>query len=187
MQQSRLQKYMLPIIALIVIVLVGVGVFVGKQLNASTTLADQNTQAPAIQEQLPINKTFSFPVNDSNGQKVTDISYTITSVDKQDQVIIKGQRASAVSGRTFFIINIKLTNTSSQTIQLNSRDYIRITAGKNSELYAADMYNDPIVVQPLSTEYTRLGFPIDSSEKQVTLHVGELSGQKTNIPVIFSK
>lgn len=185
--RSQFKKYLIPIIGIVGIILVSIGIFVGKQINSPTTLADQNTQAPAIEEQIPINKVFSFPVNDSTGKKVTDISYTITFVDKQDQVIIKGQRASAVQGRTFFIVNIKLTNLSSQTIQLNSRDYIRITTGKNNELFAADLYNDPIIIQPISTEYTRLGFPVDSNEKHIVLHVGELSGQKTDIPVSFGK
>ncbi len=116
---------------------------------------------------------------------MTSIGYAILSANKQNQVIIKGQKAYAVSGRTFLIINLKLTNSSSQTIQLNSKDYIRLSIGNSKELLAADLHNDPIVVQPISTEYTKLGFPVNVDENHFVLHVGQLNGPKTDIPLNF--
>ncbi len=167
------------------ILLIVIGVFIGRQFLPNTFLANDATQSPTIQAQQVVNKTFSFPVTDSNDNPITNIAYTITSVDKQNQVIIKGQRANAVAGRTFFLVNLKLTNTSSQPIQLNSRDYVRISTGNGKELYAPEMYNDPIIIQPISTEYTHIGFPIDSTEKNITLHIGQLTGPKTDIPITF--
>lgn len=162
----------------------GVGFFAGSK-STKTALSD-NTKAPVILAQAAVNKQFSFPVVDKDGQKVTDISYNITSVDKQNEIIVKGQRAQAVSGRTFFIINIKLVNSSHQTIQLNARDYIRISTGNSHDLLAADIHNDPVIVQPVSTEYTRIGFPINSDENHITLHVGQINGDKTDIPITLT-
>ncbi len=179
-----MKKAKMGILGAIVLLFLGVSIVVGRQFLFGSA-ADSSTQSPAILAQQSVNKTFSFPVADSTGQQATTIAYTIVSVDKQNQVIIKGQRASAVTGRTFFIVNLKLTNTSSQTIQLNSRDYVRISVDNQNELFAAEMYNDPIIVQPISTEYTHIGFPIDSTQNTLTLHVGQLSGPKTDIPIHF--
>lgn len=176
----------------IILGIAAVAIFAGAFILGRTTApqnnsASETTKAPAILAEKSINKTFSFPVVNSQGAKVTDVTYTIISVDKQNEIIINGQRAFAVAGRTFFIINIKITNNSNQTVQLQSRDYIRISSDKNTELQAADIHNDPIVIQPISTENTRLGFPIDANAKSFTLHVGELNGQKTDLPVTFTQ
>ena len=169
------------------IILFITGFFVGRQTTPNTTLASATVQAPTIQAKQNIQKTFQFPVADASGKTITTISYTIDNADKQNQVIIQGQRAYAVAGKTFLILNIRLTNSSDQTVQINARDYIRVSLGKSSELLAADMYSDPIIIQPISTETTKLGFPIDVHETNVILHVGELKGSKTNIPVTFSQ
>lgn len=172
---------------LIAAALVYTGFYIGSHSN-SFALPNTDTAAnPAILQTVNINRQFSFPVFDDKGQKVTDISYVITSADKQNEIIIKGQRAEAIEGKTFFIINLSLVNSSNQTIQLNTRDYIRLSVGISKDLLASDIHNDPVIVQPISTVYTRLGFPIAADTKQVTLHVGELTGQKTDIPITFTR
>lgn len=170
---------------MLALVLVGIGFFLGSRNNPQASATDDTTHAPVILKEVTVNKSFSFPVVDTNGQKVTDITYSISSVDKQNEIIVKGERAKTVQGRTFFIVNLKLLNTSDKTIQLNTRDYIRISVGNAKDLLAADIHNDPVVIQPIATVYTRLGFPIDANETHVTLHVGQLTGSKTDIPVTF--
>lgn len=169
------------------IILFTIGFFVGRQIAPNTTLASTTLQAPTVQAQQNIQKNFQFPVDDASGKTITTIAYTVETADKQNQVIIQGQRAYAVAGKTFLILNIKLTNPSDQTVQINARNYIRISIGKNNELLAADMYSDPIIIQPISTETTKLGFPIDVHERNITLHVGELKGPKTDIAATFSQ
>lgn len=171
----------------IAVSLVYVGFYIGSHTNSfALPLTDTVTNPPILQT-IQINKRFSFPVLDSQGKRVADISYIITSVDKQGEIIIKGERAQAVEGRTFFIINLSLVNSSDQTIQLNTRDYVRLTVGNSKDFLASDIHNDPVIVQPISTVYTRLGFPIPSSAKQLTIHVGQLTGPKTDIPITFTR
>lgn len=171
----------------IALIIFGLGFVIGKNTTASPDALAQTTEAPTIKQEATINKSFTFPVFNKDGQKATDISYAIHSVDTQDQIIIKGQRAYAVAGRTFLIVNIGITNSSNQTVQLQSRDYVRLSTPQDKNLLAADIHNDPIVIQPISTENTRLGFPIDTNTKSIILHVGEINGSKTDIPVTFTR
>ncbi len=132
-----------------------------------------------------INKDFSFPVRDDKGDVITQVTYTIQSLDLQDQIILQGQKADAVAGRTFLILNLKIGNPSTQSMQLNSRDFIRISLDNHPELLAPEIHNDPVTIQPISTKYTRIGLPVNDTIKDVKLHVGEINGQKTviNIPL----
>lgn len=111
----------------------------------------------------------------------------LTSAELQDEIVIKGQKANAVKGKEFLIINLKLTNNYSKTIQINTRDYIRLSVNKSDEKLAADIHNDPVEVQAISTKYTRLGFPIDETDKNLTLYVGEINGKKESITLNLKK
>lgn len=168
------------------ILLFFLGFLTGRQIFPSTTVTSENLAAPTIQAQTTINKTFQFPITNSTGTTVTNLTYTLKQADKQNQVIIQGQRAYAVAGKTFLILTIKLTNPSNKTIQMNTRDYVRLVLPGNKDLLAPDMYNDPVVIQPISTEYAMLGFSIPQTTTRVTLQIGELSAAKTIIPIQFS-
>lgn len=176
-QKSRIYIFMLGIALVIALV--------------STFYFGRTSQLPIQQAatgedwQKQINQSFSFPVKDTNGNTITSITYTISNVTLQNQIIIQGQPAQAVVGKTFFIINLKLINSSNQTVQMNTRDYIRLKTDTSNDLLAPDIHNDPVQVQAISTKYTRLGFPIDSKTKKLTLFIGEITGTKTQIPINF--
>jgi len=77
------------------------------------------------------------------------------------------------------VIKLKIINTYKQAIQVNARDYIRLTVNKNnSDKFAADIHSDPVEVQPDSTKQSRLGFPINEDDKNIILFIGELNGKK---------
>jgi hypothetical protein len=99
----------------------------------------------------------------------------------RDEIIVKGKQATAIKGRTFLIVNLKITNDFDKTITINTRDYVRLTVNKNSEKLAPDIHNDPVEIQADSTKYTRVGFPIDDTDKDLTLTVGEINGPKQTI------
>lgn len=150
--------------------------------TAASVLGSDNkvaVEGPVAQQTL--NKTFTFPLRDAAGKKVSDLKYEIQNAELRNEIIVKGQKASAVEGRTFLILNLKITNSYDKSIQLNSKDYVRLTVGSSPEKLAADIHNDPVDVQAISTKYTRLGFPINDNEKSLTLQVGEISGPKETI------
>lgn len=133
-----------------------------------------------------INKDFSFPLKDNNNVDISKINYTVENAQLLDEIIIKGQKALAVEGKTFLIINLKLTNDFNQPIQINTRDYIRLVIdGKEKDLLAPDIHNDPVEVQPISSKFTRVGFPINENYKKLELKVGEISKDKKNIELKF--
>lgn len=171
------KKLVLIIIGIVIFILAFVMGRFSTGPTSSTAIVSPPTQLKTL------NKDFIFPIKDQNDKQISTMTYTIINVETQKDIIVAGQPAHAVNGRTFLVINLKISNPSPQSIQLNSRDFVRVSINKNDEMLAPDIYNDPITVQAISTAYTRLGLAIDDNTHQVTLHVGEINGPKTDIPI----
>ncbi len=149
--------------------------------STSTTNKQMTVVKPLAQEML--DKTFNFPLKDATSKVVSKFQYEIQSAELDNQIIIKGQVATAVQGRTFLILNLKITNSFNKDVQLNTRDYVRLVVDNSTDRLAADIHNDPVDVQAISTKYTRIGFPIDSDAKSLKLEVGEIDGTKQTMPL----
>lgn len=129
-----------------------------------------------------ISRGFAFPIRNGDGEEVSTIVYHIEKAELLDEIIVKGQRATAIKGRIFLIITLKITNEYSQAIEIDTRDYLRLSVNENEEeLLAPDIHNDPVEVQAISTKFSRLGFPINDSDKNLVLRVGEISEDKEKI------
>lgn len=140
--------------------------------------------ASASQE---INREFTFPLRDSSGEEVSQLKYMIEKAELRDEIIVKGQRANSVRGRTFLIVNLKISNEFNKPININTRDYIRLSVnGDEAEWLAPDVHNDPVEVQAISTKYTRVGFPINTVDTKLILRVGEIDGEKQLIELSFN-
>lgn len=176
----------LGVIVVIVIILAVLALRKGSQgSSAPSTSANGQVDIQKAKATKTLNQTFSFPLKDDTGKVVSSISYTIQSIELRDQIIVKGEAATAVKGRTFAIINLKMTNNYTKSVQINARDYVRLIIDGSSEKLAADIHNDPVEVQAISTKYTRIGFPIDDSVKKFTLQVGEITGSKKDVKISF--
>lgn len=150
--------------------------------------AEANTPAPAVSNQLsiepptaesPINRDFTFNIQNDNGVDQGQIKYTLETAELRNEIVLKGQTATAVQGRTFLIINLKLKNDTNHTITVNTRDFVRLSVNNNTNQWLApDIYNDPVDVQPISTKITRIGFAIADTDKSFKLQVGEIDGKK---------
>ncbi len=178
----------IPFIVVGIVVIIFAGVLVGKLAKNHGTAqvagtATQNSQANVAKPiaQQTLNRTFDYPLKDATGKVVSKFNYEIVSAEEDNQVIIKGQMATAVQGKTFLILNLKITNNFNKDVQLNTRDYVRLIVGGSTDKLAADVHNDPVDVQAISTKYTRLGFPIDATAKDLKLEVGEIDGPKQTI------
>lgn len=133
-----------------------------------------------------IDREFSFPIKDAKGKKIDSFSYVLQDAELRDEIIVKGKRATAVEGRMFLIINLKITNGTQNGLQINTRDYVRLSVNNDtSEWLAAEIHNDPVEVQAISTKYTRIGFPIDKGDINYTIQVGEINGVKEQIKLDF--
>ncbi len=102
-----------------------------------------------------------------------------------NQIIIKGQRATAVVGRQFLIINLKLVNDSNKSLFLNTRNYVRVQPQGSSDKLAPEIHNDTVEIQPSSTKITRIGLPVNKEVNEFTIFIGELEGDKEEIAIKF--
>lgn len=129
-----------------------------------------------------VNFNFSFPLKDSNKETVSEVKVTIESAELRDEIIVKGKKATSVKGRTFLVLNIKVKNEYDQAIEVNTRNYIRLSVnGNEDEWLAPDIHNDPLEVQAISTKMTRMGFPVNESDKDFVLQIGEITGDKQKV------
>lgn len=142
---------------------------------------DEKVQLAKPKATQVLNKEFQFSLKDENGKEVSKIRYILESVEIRDELIVKGKRARAVEGRTFLVLKLKIVNDFKQSIKVNARDYVRLTLNDGKDRFAADIHNDPVEVQADSTKQTRLAFPINENDKNLVLHIGELTGKKESI------
>lgn len=150
--------------------------------NNNNASSNNRPLAPVALKTEEIKKEFSFPIRDEKGKELSKMKYEVQKASIQDEILVKGQRARAVEGRVFLILDIKISNSFDQGLQINSKDYVRlIIDGNKEELIAADIHNDPVEVQAISTKTTRIGFPIDEADKNLEIQVGEINGKKETI------
>lgn len=191
LRRDRLPKNYLQIV--IVLLLLGVAFFAGARFApqgsslGSLSSLDERASAPAPIATDNLNKKFEFPLKDETGKEVAKISYVLESANLQDAFIYQGKTATAVKGRTFLILNLKITNPYTKSININARDYIRIKLNNSSEQLAPDIHNDPVEIQADSTKYTRIGLPINDTDKNITLLVGEIDGEKQTIKLSLER
>lgn len=182
--KNHFKKNMFFYIPIAIVVLIVIGLLVrtvgsaNNNVSAVAGLSDNRVKVPEAEATQTLNKTFAFPLNDENGKELSKIKMTLTTAELRDQIVVKGQQATAIDGRIFLIINIKLSNDYSKAVAINTRDYIRLSVNGSSEKMAADIHNDPVEAQAISTKFTRLGFPINDTDKDLTLYVGEINGKK---------
>jgi hypothetical protein len=178
------KSFYIPLAIIVaVIILLVVLLLRNTQSSGSATLgaSDQRVDIQKPRAEQKVNKKFSFPLKDGKGKEVSKIKYDILDAELRDEIIVKGKRATSVKGRTFLILNLKITNDFDKAISINTRDYIRMTVNNNTEKLAPEIHNDPVEIQAHSTKYTRIGFPINDTDKDMKLSVGEINGSKQDV------
>lgn len=187
-KKLKKNKFLFILVAAIVVLVLTV-VFASNRKNISGTnaLGQQRVLLNDAKSQEVLNKKFEFPIRDANGKEVTKIVYLIQNAELRDQIVVKGQRADAIAGRMFLILNLKLTNDYTKTIALSTRDFVRLSVNGSKEKMAFDIHNDPVEVLAGSVKVTRLATAINTTDKDITLLVGEISGPKQTIKLQFKK
>jgi hypothetical protein len=184
---SKSLKMIIYIIIFIVIITIGIIVFLtNNKKTSNAVVSNKNITLESAKAQKLINREFKFPLLDNKKAELTKITYKIENAELRKQIIVQGQSATAIEGKIFLILSIKITNDYDKSIDINARDYVRLVAGGNeNEQLAADIHNDPVTVQPISTKSTRIGFPVNDNESKFKLIVGEIKGTKENIEIKF--
>ncbi len=171
----------LPLIIGLFIIIIASLVITGLSKSQPKTVAGTQDNKIEIQKSKAsqeLNKEFLFPLKDATGKEISKLKFSIQRAEKRDEIIVKGQKATSIKGRTFLILNLKITNDYNRSIQINAKDYLRLIVNNSSEKLAPDIHNDPVEIQAISTKFTRLGFPINDADTNLTLQVGEIDGKK---------
>lgn len=193
--KRRIVRYKNLILVLIglVAVIIGISVWYFLKTPQSSSkqilkVGDTRLEVSQAKAQTTISKGFEFPIKADKASEAVHVGYFIDNVELRDEIVVKGQKATALKGKSFLIINLKITNNSNSPIIINTKDYVRLIVSNNDkELIAPDIHNDPVEVQAISTKLTRLGFPVNDSDTTLSLKVGEINGSKTDIPLSFNK
>lgn len=172
-----------PIRFLLFVIVIAVVVFAGKKLfdqraqpSSSVLSTVQSTDAKAS---AAIGREFTFPlIKDARGNVTQDFKYYIDRAETRDEIVLKGQKATAVKGRDFLIITLKIGNGGSKAFKINTKDYIRLSSDGGNEWLSPSIHNDPVDVQAISTQPTRVGFYVNEGQKEFLLQIGEIEGNK---------
>lgn len=164
------------------------GVIAGQYIisNRKPQEAVKGADANSTKEfsKVDISRSFSFPAYDKNKKlSKNGLTYEIVSAEKTDQIVIKGKRATAVNNRAFLILNLKLHNEHDESLFINTRNFVRVQPMGTEDKLAPEIHNDTVEVQADSTKITRVGMPIDMTQNEFTLFVGEVDGDREEIPL----
>ena len=180
--RKRGLKKIVVILGILVVVFIIFKILTSARSNVYPDVRGDIASAKAVKE---INREFFFPLKDENGKEVSKIKFLVENAELRDEIVVKGQKATSIKGRTFFIINLKITNEHNSAIEINTRDYLRLAIGDSNEWFAPDIHNDPVEVQAISTKPTRVGFPIDDVRNKFKVQAGEIREKKEVVEFEF--
>lgn len=176
----RFKKYLIIFVLLLIFLFVVFKVFSGRNKVKGTL-----TSASSPIQMETLNKEFSFPVSGADGKSI-NMKFVVQDASLNNEIVVQGQNATAIPGRVFLIISLRISNDFNQSIQINTRDYVRLSVnGDGNTWLAPDIHNDPVEVQAISTKITRVGFAINTTDKNLVLQIGEIKGDKQKIELKF--
>ena len=178
--KSRPRAFIISGLVLVVLV------FLLQRISTSNnqTITDARVEVKAAIAQETLGREFTFPLRDGSGEEVSRIKFEIESAELRDEIIVNGKKLGSVKGRTLLVLNLKITNEFNKGIEIDTKDYARLSTNENKDVWLApDIHNDPVKVQAISTKLTRLAFPIGEKDKNLVLRIGEIQGDKEEIPL----
>ena len=178
---KNLPKLLILVGAIVILGYIGYSLVYGTSTTSTEGENGRIKIADAIAT-TQIDREFSFPIKSDTGEDLSQFKIMLDKTELRDQIIVQGKRATSVEGRTFLIVDIEIKNEYNRAIEIDTRDFFRLTMnGNEGMMLAPDIHNDPVEVQAISTKLTRVGFPVNDSDKDFVLHVGEINGTKERI------
>lgn len=150
------------------------------------TVLKKNGTATAKSVSQSVNKNYDFTALDNQGKPLPayKIKFTISSVEKTNQVLVKDQIFTARNNKTFLIVHIGLKNDATVPVNSVPGDLVRLVVESDTEnKFAPDLHNNLVYVAAISTKEDRIGFVIPEDAKSFTLTIGELTGKKEEVSV----
>lgn len=178
---SYIFRYKKVLILVLVIGLIGFGISKSQKVPGAPTAVANGSQTNG-NPTLTINKEYNFPIYDKGKKTENNLKMLVTTVERSDKILINGKPASAREGKDFLIINLEISNPTSDKLNIRPVDFFRLVDDQGQQ-YAADVHNDPVKAEPISIKKTRIGFLVDESQKSFKCLVGEINGDKQEITI----
>lgn len=176
-------SFFIPL-GIVVAVILLIVVFTLRNTGSTNGLInnDQRVSIKGAKAQQRIDKPFEVSLKDGKGTEVSKLKFVVETAELRDEIVVKGNRAVALEGKTFLVINLKVTNNYNKSVQLKIRDFLRLVKNSNeNEKLAPSIHNDPVDVQAISTQYSRVGYSLNDSDKNLILLIGEINGPKQRV------
>lgn len=159
----------------------------GDVAGASTAKAGNNPK-------VNLNKTYASDSLDVTGKASKNkIDMIIKTAEKSQDILIKGQPATAKNGSSFLVLQVDLKNSSTERLIISPLNLLRLIV--DNQKRAAEIYTEEVpqirgsvVVEPDSTKVTRVGFVLtpDIVSKPLKLQVGDINiAEKSIIDLKF--
>lgn len=176
---STAAKRKLILIAIPVVILIaGIGLYKAKHYTPSSASAQSQSNSKSQN----LDQSFNFPIY-SQGQKTENgLELKVTTIERSDQVVVNGKTATSKEGKDFLIINIEIKNPTNDKLNVHPVDFFRLVDDSGNH-FAADVYNDPVVSEPIAIKKTRIGYVVDKSQSNFKFEVGEINGEKQTVEV----
>jgi hypothetical protein len=163
----------------VVILLIGVFLVFGRS-KPTTSVAPHSVK-------VQVAKSYDMSALTTQGKvSTTKIKFSIDTVEKTDQVLVKDQVFTAKNNKMFLIVNLQLKNDATSALNILPGDLVRLSYGSSPDnKFAPDLHNNLVLVSAISTKTDRVGFVIPNDVRSFKIFVGELEGKKEEINVDF--
>ena len=148
----------------------------GSKAQVSST---SSKNVPTVE----INKSFEFSAINAKKEKV-NIKFNLATAERKNEVKVKGEARQVTGTKDYLLLRIELENTNPERLAFATADYIRLQ-GDGDKLFAPDFHNGNVIIDPLSVKRDLVAYVVDKEDKNFTILVGELEGEKQKIEINF--
>ncbi|HKZ34991.1 MAG TPA: hypothetical protein VJ179_03960 [Patescibacteria group bacterium] len=169
------------LIALAVIVFLAVSYAVVQKVRSNATTSKNGVYSKIVK----VNQSFEFAAKDERGNGTDKkVKMTLVTAEQTNSILVKGKKLKAKSDKMFTIVLLEIENPHQERLTLAPFELMRLIDSQG-KIFAPDVHNAVVTLQPISTKRDRVGFLLDSKEKTVKLQIGEITGDKKVIQVKF--
>ena len=153
-----------------------------RSKNISQVSSNITNQNNSNASSVSINKEYNFPIYSSDGKTESSLKMVVTAAQRNDKILVNGKTSQAAVGKDFLILNMEITNATNNKLNVRPVDFFRMV-GADGKLFAADVYNDPVKVEPISIKKTRVAYVVSESQENFKFQIGEIKGDKQEVEI----
>lgn len=148
-----------------------------------------DTKKSGNNPKVTLNKSYSTIALDVTGKPSKNkIDMVIKNAEKSQDILIKGQPATAKNGSSFLVMQVDLQNSTNERLIISPLNLLRLIV--DGQKRAAEIYTEEVpqirgsvVVEPDSTKVTRVGFVLtpDIVNKPLKLQIGDVNATDKSV------